>query len=51
VIYFYLEDLIVHQVYKDVNTKNKYVQVVLMCKKNGILYVYETTSKDGCKRR
>ena len=22
-----------------------------MCKKNGILYAYETTSKDGCKRR
>ena len=22
-----------------------------MCKKNGILYAYEATSKDGCKKR
>ena len=32
-------------------SKNKYDHVALMCKKNGILYAYEATSKDGCKRR
>ena len=32
-------------------TKNKYDHVALISKKNGILYVYEATSKEGCKRR
>ena len=32
-------------------TKNEYDHVAILKKKNGILYVYEATSKDGCKER
>ena len=32
-------------------TKNEYDHVAILHKKNGFLYVYEATSKDGCKER
>ena len=34
-----------------VYTKNEYDHVAILHKKNGFLYVYEATSKDGCKER
>ena len=32
-------------------TRNEYDHIALLCRKHGILYVYEATSKDGCKQR
>ena len=32
-------------------TRNEYDHIALLCRKHGILFVYEATSKDGCKQR